>query len=323
MKTQQITLIGLRRLGASIGLAIKQSSLDVTIVGHDSQIALARQAAGLGAIDKVQRNLPRAAETADILVLAVSVSELEATLKIVGDVVQGHTLILDLSGWKGAGLKWAKAYLQRGHYVGAALVFAATKLSDGRIGVEAADADLFRDSVICLMPSPDAEPRVVETAVNFGHILGAKPYFVDTLEYDGLVQGLETVPGLLAAAMFRAVHKSRGWRDMLRFAGLPFAQSTHPLNAGVDVAHMAMGNKMATLRWLDALMEELKQMRRWIYEGEEEVLAAVLTELDLQREAWLRERAVNDWLEAKTPDLEQRGFAQLMFGGLAGSRDKS
>jgi prephenate dehydrogenase len=315
MKTQTITIIGLDRVGASVALALQASSLEVTIVGHDRDIALASQAQKAGTIDKAERNLPRAAEAADILVLTVPVIELEETLAAVGDVLQTHTLVLDLAGWKGAGLKWARTYLQQGHYVGASLVLSAAALTDSRTSSEAASADLFKDSVFCVMPSAKAEPKAVETAVNFGHLLGAVPYFVDAMEYDSLVQGLETVPGLIAAAMFSAVRKSTGWRDMLRFAGLPFAQSTQPLGDGSTVAHLAMGNKEATLRWLDVLIEELRQVRRWLLDGEEELLSALLVDLSLQREKWLHERSENNWIEIKAPDVEGPSFTQQMLGG--------
>ena len=36
MRTQTITIIGLDRVGASIGLALKNSSLDATVIGHDA-----------------------------------------------------------------------------------------------------------------------------------------------------------------------------------------------------------------------------------------------------------------------------------------------
>jgi prephenate dehydrogenase len=322
MKTQSIAIIGLERVGASIGLALKKSELEVTLIGHDREHSVARQASELGAIDKVHRSLSAAASAADILVLAVPIFDLEHVLTVIGDSVREHTLILDLSGGKALGLRWAEAHLKRGHYVGASLALTAGSLADGRTGPDGARADLFEDTVLCLMPSPKATPKAVETAVSFGHVLGATPFFMDATEYDSLVQGLETVPGLLAAAMFRTVNKATGWRDMLRFAGLPFAQSTQPLTAGVDVAQMAIENKDATLRWLDVLLEELKQMRSWVADEEEEVLTAVLAELAGQREGWLIRRAENNWVEVSAPNFDRRSFTEQMFGGLARRRDR-
>lgn len=321
MKTQTITIVGLGREGGSIGLALKESSLEITVTGYDRDGRVRQEAEKSGVIDNGFRSLRKAASNADILILTVSVLDLEETLQIVGDVVKDHALILDLSGGKAAGLKWAESHMQRGHYVGGILVPSAANLTDGRSGLAAASADAYKDSVFCVMPAPMAEPRAIETAVNLGLVLGATPFYMDGAEYDTLVQGVETIPTLLAAAMFGAVQKTAGWRDILRFAGLPFAQSTQPLLLGQEAAHLAMENKEATLRWFDALLEQMSQVRRWISEGEAELLAALLEELDIERQRWLDRRAENSWIEITTPNVRQPSFSQQMLGGLARGPD--
>ena len=321
MKAQNISIIGLDRLGASIGLAIKQSSLNVTVVGHDRNQDVARIAqSAVGAIDKVESSARTLAAQADVLVLAVPLSELEPLLSVIGEAIQPHTLILDFSSLKQPGLKWAAQYLPQGHYVGASPVLAAEWLSDGRIELEAASADMFKNSIFCLMPSPKADPQAVETAVNFGSLLGAIPYFVDPLEYDSLVQGLEAVPGLLGAAMFRAITQSTGWRDMLRFAGLPFAQTTQPLSAGADVAYQALNNKIATLRWLDALIDEMKALRSLVSEGETDMLASIFADLHMERQRWLADRAKNEWAEGKAPEIEGNTIGSQLLGAFGRKR---
>jgi prephenate dehydrogenase len=169
-------------------------------------------------VNRITGSLASAASEADILIINVPLSDLEMTLEVAGAEVREHTLLVDLSNMKAVGQKWADQYMVQGHYVGAKPVLAADTLTDGRIGITAARADLFKKSVFCIMPSVKADPKAVETAVNLGRILGATPFFLDAFEYDSLMQGLEAVPGLVSAAMLRAVTKSSGWRDMLRFA---------------------------------------------------------------------------------------------------------
>jgi prephenate dehydrogenase len=311
------------RLGVSLALALKGSQAGLTIVGHDRVEERTRVAKEkLGAIDKAEWNLINAVSAADILVLAVPISELEDVLLVSGEEVQPHALVLDLSALKGLGLKWAKLYLRRGHYVGASPVFTATSLADGRDDPATASADLFQNSIFCIAPSATADPQAVETAVNFGILLGATPYFVDPLEYDSLVQGVETMPGLLAAAMFSTVHQSGGWRDILRFANTNFALSTQPLVGGVDVARLAMNDKVATLRWLDALITEMQAFRRQIAAGDTESLTLSMEDLWLKREKWLRERSDNNWVEGEAPPIEHRGFTEQMLGGWIAGRGK-
>ncbi len=318
MQTKNITIIGTRRTGASIALALKDGPLDFEVTGHDSDSNLLKEAKELGGFDKTESNLIRAAETADILILSMPVSELEVTMKAIGDATQSHTLVIDLTDIKGLGIKLAEKYLKNGHYVGAHPVLAAATFADGRPDTKNARADLFQNSVFCLMPDAKVDPQAVQTAVNFGKLLGASPYFVDPMEYDSLVQGVETLPGLMAASLFRAVNKATGWRDILRFADLPFAIATMPLDKDAEeLASLALNDRLATLHWLDALTEELQQLRRWIQDGDEELLAAFLSELNLARDKWLDERTKNDWVDSGDQPVDVPGMGERFFGGLA------
>jgi prephenate dehydrogenase len=323
MKAQTITIVGMDRTGVSIARALKAATNGLTIIGHDRFRDLAQKAKEqLGAIDRAEWNLLSAAAAADILVLSIPLTELENTLMVIGEELQPHTLVLDLSPLKGKSLQWANQYLKRGHYVGVVPVLSATYLNDGRTDVEAATADLFRESVFCLMPSPRADPQAVETAVNFGRLLGATPYFVDPMEYDSLAQGIETLPGLMAAALFGALQKSTGWRDMLRFANSSFALSTQPLQQGTDITSLALNDKAAALRWLDAVLQELTAIRRMIYDGDREMIDLSLGNLLIQREKWLKERGENNWVEVVGTPIDRPSVGEQFLGGWLGGKLK-
>jgi len=313
MKTQTVSIVGLERVNGSIGLALQKGDLGLTIIGHDRNRSTTSEAKKLGIVNKSTNSLATAASVADILIINVPLSELEQTLEVAGAEVREHTLVVDLSNMKGMGQKWADQYITEGHYVGAKLVLAADNLTDGRFGIEASQADLFQKSIFCIMPSVKADPKAVETAVNLGRILGATPFFLDSFEYDSLMQGLEVVPGLVAAAMLRAVTKSSGWRDMLRFAGLGFAQSTASLD-NPDLAMLALNDKAASLRWLDAVLGELQEVRRWISESDEERFAFIVEELTIEREEWLHERRENNWIEDDSVNANKMGIARQLIG---------
>lgn len=321
MQTQTITIIGMQRLGVSVALALKAMLPTVTLIGHDKDGSIAREVKEkLGAIDKAEWNLVKAAAQADIVVLAQPFVELRDTLEAIGHDLKSHTLLLDMSSLKGPGVKWATKAIQNGHYVGVRPVLAAKVLEDGRTDYTAATADLFKNSVFCLMPTAEVDARAVQTAVQFGQLLGAIPYFLDPDEYDSLIQGVETVPGLMAAAMYSAITKETGWRDMLRFANQPFALTTQPLGNGQDVAQLALHDKEATLRWLDAFLGELQMVRQWVQQGDRHSLTALLEDMGDRRAAWLRDREKNDWAEGKMQKVENRGLTQQMLGGWVSER---
>ncbi len=318
MKTNTIAIVGMRRTGTSIALALKAGRLDFILVGHDSDSALLRSEIVSQAVDRVEKDLIKACETADIVVLAMPSVELESTLDLIGDRLQEHTLIIDLTALKGRGIQLAKEHVHTGHYVGARPIFSAATFSDARASLDSASAELFRNSVFCVTPSAEADPQAVETAVKFGQLIGAKPYFVDPFEYDQLALGTETLPGIGAAALFRSVSKSAGWRDILRFADLPFAVGTQPLDVdSEELAYLLLHDRQATARWLDALLEQLSDVRRFLVEGEQEILSAYLSELNLDRQQWLKDRSANNWDEAMNEEYDLPSMSEHFLGSLA------
>ncbi len=324
MKAQNVLIVGLGRVGASVGLALKKAGTNLNISGYDHDDATMKAARDMDAVDSTHWKLGGQAANADIVVITVPVTELKKTFQGIGIYLKDHTLVLDMSAAKQKGQEWAAQYLEKGHYVGVRPILTAEAMQNGRTDLQGADADLFRNSVYCLMPSPTADPKAVETAVNMGLLLGAKPFFLDAAEFDSLAQGVQTLPGLSGAVMFRAMTTAPGWRDMLRFAETSFAQATMPLAEHGNVAFQAIENQEATLRWLDAYLAELKRIRDWIYAGEDARLEALLDQLNTEREKWLQERLQNEWQEEHPmmKDYEPPSFMQSMFGRLAGRRDK-
>jgi prephenate dehydrogenase len=316
MQAKTVTIVGMNRIGASVAMALKASPVALNIVGNDRRRDRTEQAkADVAALDSVEWNLATAVAQADILVLAIPLTELRETLAVIGDEVQPHTLILDLSTLKGPGIKFSEQYLGRGHYVGATPILSARVLADGRDTLDAASTDLFRSSIFCIMPSAAADPQAVDTAVRFGSLLGAVPYFVDPFEYDALAQGIETLPALLAAALFGAVQQSPAWRDMLRFANTSFGVATQPLDQGTDIVPMILTDKAATLRWLDAIDGEIKKWRSLIEQGDVDLVELTLAELLLKRSKWLKERADNEWTEDTSPKIESPDITEQLLGG--------
>lgn len=321
MKTQTIAIIGMNLIGVSIGLALKNSAFKANIVGHDADRDKLQFAKELKAIDKSEWNLISTIIKADIIILSLSMDELELTLEAIGNDLQEHTVILDLSSQKELGAKWAAAHLKQGHYISAVPVFGVEALMDGRSLEKVAHPELFRNSLFCMMPAKDAEPEAVETAVNVGLLVGALPYFIDAEEYDALQKGISVVPGLLSAAIFGAVQDSPGWRDMLRFADQPFAMVTKPLEKAAETSLLSVKDKSATLRWLDAVLQELHNIRRLVYEGDADIIQALLAERNQEREKWLRKRDNNNWAEeAKVNTTAVPGLAEQIMGDYLSQR---
>ena len=75
-----ISIIGLGLTGTSVGLGLQRTPGEFEIVGHDKDPDATGAAKKLGAINRGEWNLHRAYENADLVVLAVPLSELDELL---------------------------------------------------------------------------------------------------------------------------------------------------------------------------------------------------------------------------------------------------
>ena len=117
--TVQITIIGMGQVGTSIGLALAEHTTQVYRVGHDKEIAVANLAKKMGALDRVDMNIPHSVEDAGLVILAVPIDEVRDTLKAVAKDVRPDVVVMDMAPVKETVLTWAKELLPaHAHYIG-------------------------------------------------------------------------------------------------------------------------------------------------------------------------------------------------------------
>ncbi|MBI4771619.1 MAG: prephenate dehydrogenase, partial [Chloroflexi bacterium] len=212
----QITIIGLGRIGASMGLALRRNAgANFTVVGHDREPTAAGHAERAGAVSRVEWNLPRACEAADVLLLALPLNEIRETLALAAPHLKSGAVALDTAPLKLPVLQWAAELLPDGRYfVGANPLLNPERLHDWENGPAAARADLFEGGLLALIPPREAPPEALKLGHDLAYLLGAAPFFLEPAEHDSLMASADALPGLLAVALIRAASASPGWRDI-------------------------------------------------------------------------------------------------------------
>jgi prephenate dehydrogenase len=323
--TVQLTIIGLGKIGASVGLALAKHADLLARRGNDINHSIARQALKLGAVDKIEVNLPAAVEKADIILLAIPLDQIQETLEIIASEVKENVVIMDTSPSKTAVGGWVKGLLpEHCHYVGLVPVFNPTYLDDTASGVENARADLFEKGLMAITSDDEA----LKLGADFVALLGATPLFTDATELDGFLAAVHTLPGLAAAALTNAIVNTTGWTDRQKLAGNVFAASTALAVNSTAQYEEAISNRENTVRVLDDLIAELMIFRDQLIE-EDAGLKKRLVSASRSREGWLKERKSGNWLTAgmNTPQMPKfRDHLKQLVGDparLFGSRRKS
>jgi len=322
--TVQITIIGMGQIGTSIGLALAEHSSMVYRVGHDKEIAVANLAKKSGALDRVDINIPHAVEDAGLVILAVPLDELRDTLKAVAQDVRPDVVVVDMSPVKESVLTWAKELLPAyAHYIGAVPVINPEYLQTHDSGTEAAHADLFRKGLLAIVPARGVPAEAIKLVTDLGHLLGAEHLFIDPTELDSVMTVTHLLPQLMAAALLNTTVERPGWREARMLTGRPYAAAVGPaasFDPSAALAEAALGSREHVLRSIDALIENLNDLREDVRNQDAVSLTRHLEHARQGHDRWLSERKAANWGAAETASRSEMPTVQDFFGRMIGMR---
>lgn len=328
MKKPRITIVGTGFIGGSIGLALHQTEADFEIVGHDREHGVARKAKKIGAVDKANWNLVSACEGADLIVIATPVGAIKDTLRAVGPYLKPGCLVTDTASIKAQVIQWAEEILPKeANFVGGDPIVSdvgATAAGHPSGGIDSARADLFSGAIYCLMPSAGAASDAVRLASDFVRLLGAKPYFLDPFEHDGLMAGIDHLPFVLSAALLGITTESASWQEMNKLAGGAFESATRFVSTDPNTYRDAcLVNGENIVRWIDACSRRLGELKETILAEDAENLEQVFEGAMIARQRWLKAREGGGWEEEPSEIPTMTSFVGQLFGlGKLGRRKK-
>ena len=316
MPKSRVTIVGLGLIGGSMGLALKKSKLDVEIIGHDKDSGVAGRAKKRGAVDATRWNLIDACEGAGLIVLALPLDGIKEALAALKPYLAPGVVVTDTATTKVPVLEWAKDLPEGVHFVSGNPVIKPEKMT-AKSGIDAADADLLNGATYCIVPSTHTGTSAVDTISSFATLLGAKPYFLDAAEHDGLMAGVQHLPAALATALLSATVRSQGWREMGKLAGADYQVATGLAPQDSATAReQFLAHRTDLIRWIDAVTSELSELRGMLARADSAALEALVQSLATERDQWMRGK-----LEESGPVVDARDLqfspARLFLGGLA------
>ncbi len=318
----QMTIIGLGQIGASIGLALAERKDLLVRVGHDRDPGVARQALKLGAVDRMEINLPRSVENASIVVLSIPVDQIRETLAVIAPDLKEGCVVLDTAPIKATVADWARETLpDHCHYVGLTPVLNSAYLLQEACGLDAAHADLFRDGMMAIVSTQQASSEAIKLAADLTRLLGATPMFFDLAEIDGLMAAMHQLPLLLSAALLNATVNQPGWIEARKVTGSPYAQVTAPfqrLTSPSGLASSIIHNRENVLRVIDAAAASLQALRDFLESEDELALSAVLDRARRDRQVWWEQRKAANWAAEEIETAMELPTSSQVFGRLIG-----
>jgi prephenate dehydrogenase len=276
----------------------------------------------MGAVDKVEFNLPASVAGAGIILLALPIDQIYDTLKGIAQDVEENAVLMDTSPVKASIATWVKELLpaQR-HYIGLTPAINTRYLDEPGAGIEAARADLFQHGLMGISAPPGTPGEAVQLAKDLVTLLGSAPYFTDQAEIDGVMASAHLLPELTAVALANTLVDQPGWPDIRKMAGRPFAAATAMLPGGeiAGLGQAALGNRQNITRLLDQLLASLGDLRDDIAGKNQKGLEGRIEHARQGHAKWWAERSKGDWTTVEAGKVEMPDYGNLLqrqFGGM-------
>jgi prephenate dehydrogenase len=224
---KQMTIAGVGLIGGSLAMVARREGLVGRIVGLGRTQANLDVALERGMLDAAMRDPALAAQGADLLMLAVPILTMRATLEQMIPKLAPNAVISDVGSVKG----WVVRELEPLIPAGMALVAAHPVAGKETVGAVSADPELFRGRRVIITPSAKSTADAVARVEALWSATGARVEKMDPDLHDAILARASHLPQIVASALGAALADERvggmlaaefgasGLRDTTRLAG--------------------------------------------------------------------------------------------------------
>jgi len=326
MADVSVAILGLNRVGTSIGLALKRYNArgeahNFDVSGYDHNQTTIKTVDTMKAVNSTSNRLEAIVRDKDIVIITMPYNELRTVYEIIAPNLRTGAVVIDMTPLKLQSLKWAKEYLSEGsHLVSAEPILNPKYLFDGTDETQRATEDYFDDSTILVMPSVTAIKEAVTLATDLVSIIGAEPMFFDPAEYDPLMAATRALPSVIGTAYYAMMSNSSGWDDAQRLTGADFGMltrylfDTHP----DDLRSIWLDSSEDLVRNMDTFIATLTSMRDVIADKDQDAIEALLEDASRDYETWINRRYNNRWQYSERLDQGDSPTLGSMMGNMLG-----
>lgn len=281
---KQLGLIGCGLMGGSFALALKRAGLVHIVVGHSQSPASAQKALKLEVIDRVVGTAAEAAQGADLVLVAVPVAAIEATLQAIGPYLSPDSLVMDVGSTKQDVVLGARRAL------GAKLsrfVPAHPIAGKEHAGIEHASANLYDGCQVVLTPTEDTPQASTDQAHALWQALGCRVRRMTPEAHDEAYAAVSHLPHLLAFAMMKAIQDQRRGEAFLTLAGPGFRDFTRIAASEPSVwRDILISNRQAVLEQLDHYQQALNAFESALIAEDAPALRELIAPASQARAEW-------------------------------------
>ena len=189
-----VCIIGLGLIGGSIGLSMKKNNFESKIIGHAKTEKTRSRAVERGFVDNAEKNLVKAVNGADLIILATPLSTFKPIITEIAPFLKKGSVVTDTGSAKFTVLEELKDLIPEevefipGHPI------AGTEES----GPDSGFPELFENRWCILTPTKDNSEESIKSIKYFWELLGSKVEIMDALHHDKVLAITSHIPHLIA-----------------------------------------------------------------------------------------------------------------------------
>ena len=279
---KQLTIIGVGLIGGSLARALKRAAAVGQVVGCGRDAQHLQRALELGVIDRAETDMAKAAQDADMVVVAVPVGAMEAVFGAIAPHLRADAVVTDVGSSKGsvvAAAKRAFGKLPPGFVPGHPI--AGTEKS----GVEASFAELFENRRVILTPTEASDAQAVTKVRAMWELAGAKVVETGIVHHDEVLAATSHLPHLLAFALVDTLATMDDKKEIFEYAAGGFRDFTRIASSDPQMWHdICVHNELALLKILDRFEADLDKLREAIANNNGDYLLTVFSRAKAARD---------------------------------------
>ena len=275
-KPQNIAILGLGLMGASLALALKKRGFRGKITGYARREETRLQALESGMVDAVFADPADAVRDADLAVICVPIWTIARLAEQISGALKPGAVVTDVGSTKSELLKTMNDVFR-----GNAACFVGSHPIAGseKTGLEAGNPDLYDGRLTVVCPSDETPDAAEEVVAHLWKAAGSEVVEMSPSEHDAMLASTSHLPHMVAAALARSVADGDP-RVKADFCGTGFKDTTRVASGSaamwVDIIDT---NRAALETELDRFHEELQgligilrsgnsdDIRRWLEEA--------------------------------------------------------
>jgi len=281
---QRVCIIGVGLIGGSLARAARAAGLFGEVVGCGRNEANLKRAVELGVIDRYDCDPGRAAEGADLVLVAVPLGNMEAVFRQLAGRLAPGAVLTDVGSAKASVVAAARAafgQLPPGFVPGHPI--AGTEQS----GVEASFPELFQGRRVILTPVPETDPQALAKVQYLWEGAGAEVVIMDVAHHDEVLAATSHLPHVLAYTLVDTLSRMGERDEIFRYAAGGFRDFTRIASSDpVMWRDICLANHDAVLNMVERFQDDLADLAAAIRDSDGERLLKIFQNAKAARDRY-------------------------------------